>query len=302
MRSNLANCMTVDVEDWFHILDIAAAPDLRAWARLDGRVVANTERLLDLFAAHGVHGTFFVLGWVGERHPQLVRAIQAAGHEVASHGYAHQLVTGLTPAEFRADVRRARAALEDASGAAVRGYRAPGFSITRATLWALEVLAEEGYAFDASLFPGRHGHGGLPGAPMDPFAIDMAGGRLLEFPMTQADILGRRLCFSGGGYLRLLPLPVIATMARRLNAAGRPVVYYTHPREIDPAQPRLPMPPLRRFKSYVNLRSTAAKLRHIARSGPFQRMGDWLRSAELPTLRVEDLAGRPPTLLPPETA
>jgi polysaccharide deacetylase family protein (PEP-CTERM system associated) len=281
------------VEDWFHSENVKAVVPRGTWDLCESRVARNTERMLQILEDSKARATFFVLGWVAERFPGLVPAIAAAGHEVASHGYAHQLVTGLTPDEFRADVRRAKAILEDASGTVVAGYRAPGFSITRDNLWAFDVLLEEGYRFDSSIFPAPHGHGGIPGAPKDPFALDAASGRMLEFPVTQAVIMGRPLCFSGGGYLRLLPLPVISTIARSLNAAGRPIVYYTHPREIDPAQPRLPMPLKRRFKSYVNIASTAGKLRHVANSGAFRTMGDWLRAATLPSVAVQALAGAP---------
>jgi len=284
--SSPVNVMSIDVEDWFHILDLATTPDLSEWDRLESRVAANTDILLAILAEAGVKATFFTLGWVADRHPHIVGRICAAGHELASHGYAHQLVNTQTPAQFRADVRRSKAVIEDVAGRQVTGYRAPGFSIDRSCMWSFDVLAEEGFTYDASVFPGRHGHGGLPDAPAEPFRLMTASGSLAEFPMTQARLAGLSICFSGGGYLRALPLPAILRLSARTNAAGQPIVYYLHPREIDPDHPRLPMPSWRRFKSYVNLSTTAHKLKQVLSSSTFVPMGTWLSTAPLREVRL----------------
>lgn len=282
--------MTVDVEDWFHILDIKATPDITDWNGLPSRVEMNTHKLLDLFMARGTRATWFCLGWVAERFPQLIARLTAANQEIASHGYGHQLVTRLTPAEFRADIRRSKQALEDASGREVTGYRAPGFSITPANLWAFDILIEEGYRFDSSVFPSSHGHGGIRHAPLHPFDLTCANGQIAEFPMTQLSAAGQTHCFSGGGYLRLLPLPMITRMAHAVQRQGRPVVYYIHPRDIDADQPRIPMPLTRRFKCYVNLRSTERKLTKIVDGATFIPMGEWFQQQAVPKVAQTTLA------------
>jgi polysaccharide deacetylase family protein (PEP-CTERM system associated) len=257
---------SVDVEDWFHILDIPSAPALAEWDRLPSRVERNFTRLLDLFSEYNVQVTCFVLGWVGERFPHLVKEAVARGHEIASHGYGHRLVYQQSRDEFFADVLRARLLLEDVAGTPVAGYRAPGFSTTTDTPWFFEVLAEAGYQYDSSLFPARRGHGGIPEGRRDPYRVN--GDGILELPITVADFLGRGMCFFGGGYLRVFPYWLICKKAREVVAEGRPVVFYIHPREIDPGHPRLPMKSTRAFKSYVNLAGTEAKLRRVLRDFP----------------------------------
>lgn len=274
------NILTVDVEDWFHILEVEGTPDLEAWSGLESRVQRGTERLLSLFDEAGAKVTWFFLGWVGERHPKLVEQVARAGHEVACHGYAHQLVYTQSPQEFGQDLRRAKAILEDASGAEVQGYRAPGFSITPATPWAFEEIAAAGFRYDSSVFPGSRGHGGLPGAPLAPYRIDTPGGTLSEVPVSVVALGPKRLCFFGGGYLRLTPYPLIKAMTGLVNLRGRPVVYYVHPREVDLGHPRLEMSALRRFKSYVNLDTTEAKLRALVRDQRLGTMRSWLLEHE----------------------
>ncbi|HZP23048.1 MAG TPA: XrtA system polysaccharide deacetylase [Terriglobales bacterium] len=257
---------SVDVEDWFHILDIPGAPTLAEWDRLPSRVEKNFIRLLDLFSEYRVQVTCFVLGWVGERFPHLVKEAVARGHEIASHGYAHRLVYEQSREEFFADVHKARLLLEDVAGAPVAGYRAPGFSTTDETPWFFEVLAEAGYQYDSSLFPAHRSHGGIPQGRRDPYRVN--GDGILELPITVADFMGRGMCFFGGGYLRFFPYWLICKKAKEVVAEGRPVVFYIHPREIDPGHPRLPMKSTRAFKSYVNLAGTEAKLRSILRDFP----------------------------------
>ena len=252
---------SVDVEDWFHILDDPRVPTIDQWASLPSHVEKNFTRLLNIFSEKNVQVTCFFLGWIAECFPHLVKEAAARGHEVASHGYGHRLVYEQSRAEFYEDVRRARMLLEDISGLQVAGYRAPGFSTTEETPWFFDVLAEAGYQYDSSVFPAARGHGGMRQGRRDPHRI--GEGQLLEFPITVADLLSKPMCFFGGGYLRLFPYWLIRRMAHQVLSEGRPVVFYIHPREIDPGHPRLPMGRKRQFKSYVNLETTETKVRRI---------------------------------------
>jgi len=262
-NSRIPAIFTVDVEDWYHILDVPAAPPLENWAKLPARVEGNFLKLLDLFDEQNVRVTCFFLGWVAEQFPHLVREAAKRGHEIASHGRAHRLAFQMTPSEFRADAEQSRKTLEDLSGSRVEGYRAAGFSGTKDSPWFFEELARAGYRYDSSIFPGKRGHGGLPEAPLHPYVVLTNAGDLVEFPITLAECMGRRMCFFGGGYLRLFPYSLIRKMACQVTTSGRPVIFYVHPREIDPAHPRLKMKISRRFKSYVNLSSTLGKIERI---------------------------------------
>jgi polysaccharide deacetylase family protein (PEP-CTERM system associated) len=228
-------------------------------------VVGGTRRILELLARHRTRATFFVLGWVAERHPDLVREIRAGGHELACHGYAHRLVYDMDRETLRADLRRARRAIEDASGAAVTGYRAPTFSIVRGSLWALEIVAEEGFEYDSSIFPIHHDRYGIPDAPRFPHRVGLPGGAaLIEFPISTLEIGGQRVPFSGGGYFRLAPYTFIRAALRRVNRReAMPAMIYLHPWELDPEQPRLPIRGLSRLRHYANLRRTAVKLEQL---------------------------------------
>ena len=278
-----AGCIfSVDVEDWFHILDIPGGPPLAAWNSLPSRVEANFERLLDLFSRHDATVTCFFLGWVGERFPHLVKEAVRRGHEIASHGYAHRLVYEMSREEFAEDARRSRKLLEDLAGVPVLGYRSAGFSVTEKSPWFFEALAGAGYQYDSSVFPGNRGHGGMASSPRAPHQVGQDGSGILEFPISVADVLGKPFCFFGGGYLRLFPYALIQRMTRRVLNEDRPVVFYIHPREIDPEHPRLPMGLVRRFKSYVNLQSTETKLDRILTDfpvTPFRAMLDQERLA-----------------------
>jgi polysaccharide deacetylase family protein (PEP-CTERM system associated) len=256
---------SVDVEDWFHILDVPSTPGIAEWGTLPSHVEKNFNRLLNLFGEKNVQVTCFFLGWIAERFPHLVKEASARGHEVASHGYGHRLVYEQNREEFYSDVYRARLLLEDISGEAVVGYRAPGFSTTEQTPWFFDSLAEAGYQYDSSVFPAAHGHGGMREGRRDPHRITDG---LLEFPITVADLMGKPMCFFGGGYLRLFPYWLIRRMSKQVLAEGRPVVFYIHPREIDPQHPRLPMSRKRQFKSYVNLETTETKVRRILQDFP----------------------------------
>ncbi|MCA8957123.1 MAG: polysaccharide deacetylase family protein [Planctomycetes bacterium] len=258
--------LSVDVEDWYHLnYDAMAGVERRDF---EPRVERNTERLLALFAEHGARATFFFLGSVAEEYPELVRAAAAAGHEIASHGYAHELVYSQSRDAFRADVARSLAILQDLTSAPIRGYRAPSWSIRpdRETPWFYEVLAELGLAYSASLFPFTTYLYGDSSAPLGWFRP--GDGTMVEVPTTVAEVAGRRMPFSGGFYLRALPYTALRWAGRRVHAAGRPVMYYLHPREIDPDQPRLKLPRRDALVTYIGLRGAERKLRRLLRAMP----------------------------------
>jgi len=273
---------SVDVEDWFHILDLPSTPPLAAWDSLPSRVETNFLKLLDLFSERDVRVTCFFLGWVAEKFPHLVQEAERHGHEVASHGYAHGLVYEMTPEEFLADTRRSKAILENIVGHPVLGYRSSGFSVTDRTPWFFAALAEAGFQYDSSVFPAPRQHGGLEGAQLAPYRIETPNGALTEFPVTVVKVAGRPMCFFGGGYLRLFPYFLIRHMTARVLREGRPVVFYVHPREVDPGHPRLPMGRVRSFKSYVNLRTTEPKLRRLASQFEFATFRDFMMEDPLP--------------------
>lgn len=276
------NCIfTVDVEDWFHILDVPSSPPLSQWASMPSRVEKNFLKLLDIFSEHNVHVTCFFLGWVAEKFPHLVREAAQRGHEIASHGFAHRLIYEMTPAEFLEDARRSKDILEQSVGQSVLGYRSSGFSVTENTPWFFPTLIEAGFQYDSSVFPVARGHGGLNGAPLAPYLIQTPGGVLTEFPMTVARVLGKPLCFFGGGYLRLFPYSVIKHMTERVASEGRPVIFYIHPREVDPHHPRLPMGMVRAFKSYVNLESTEGKIRRLMAEVPVTTFREFLATNQI---------------------
>lgn len=277
--------LSIDVEDWFHILDCEGAPDTASWASLPARVERNTSTILDILDEHGVKATFFCLGWVADAHPQVIAEIVRRGHELGSHSYSHGLVGHLGAEAFARDLDASLEALQRASGQTVRTFRAPGFSMTAAEVgWALPLLASRGIDLDASLFLTRRAHGGLPLDRNGPFDIDLGGQqRLREVPVVPRRIAGRELAFSGGGYLRLLPMWLLRQGFVDAEQHGRGVVAYLHPREIDPDQPRMPLPLWRRFKYYVGLETVRPKLhallrqfrfgtlRHMAETVPLER-------------------------------
>jgi polysaccharide deacetylase family protein (PEP-CTERM system associated) len=232
---------------------------------LPSLVETNFMKLLDLFGEARCTVTCFFLGWVAERFPHLVKEAHRRGHEVASHGYSHRLVFDMTAAEFLQDVVMSKKILEELTGEPVIGYRAPGFSLNESTPWFARALVRAGYLYDSSAFPAPRQHGGFRNGRDAPHLIGEPPNGLIEFPMTVSTLLGLRFCFSGGGYLRIFPWPFVRRMARRVLADGRPVIFYVHPREIDPSHPRLPMNLLRSFKSYVNLRTTETKVRKLLR-------------------------------------
>jgi polysaccharide deacetylase family protein (PEP-CTERM system associated) len=262
--SSLPACVfSVDVEDWFHILDLPSTPPLAQWDSLPSRVENNFRKLLDIFDESGTKVTCFFLAWVAERFPHLVTDAARRGHEIASHGYAHHLAYEMGPDAFFEDCRVSKQILEQISGRAILGYRAAGFSATNSCDWFFEKLAKAGYRYDSSVFPARRGHGGIDGARREPHTINCASGQIVEFPVSVTSVAGATMCFFGGGYLRLFPYCVTKRMSQSVLNAGRPVLFYIHPREIDPGHPRLSMNRKRRFKSYVNLRTTETKIRRI---------------------------------------
>jgi peptidoglycan-N-acetylglucosamine deacetylase len=287
-RRDILNALTFDIEDWFHLVGIRAVEDPESWTRLPTLVVERTRFILRLLEEHSTRATFFVLGWVAERYPEIVRDIAAGGHELASHGAMHVPVWKQSRQEFRDDVRRSLDAIARGTDRAVLGYRAPSFSITPGVEWAFDVLAELGFAYDASLFPGSRGHGGYP-CPEGVHQLAVpSGARLAELPMSVGRVGPVRMAYSGGGYLRLLPLAAIRRCIDRSLGAGRPVVTYLHPRDFAPDGPRVPMPLHRRFKSYVGLSTTERKLRSLLREYR------WGTCADVLNLRPPEDVGGPP--------
>ncbi len=280
------NALTVDVEDYFQVAAFARQIDPATWDHIPLRVERNTQRLLDLFAEQGVQATFFVLGWVAERCPGLVRAIAERGHEVACHGYSHQLIYGQTPAVFREETVRAKACLEDQAHRPVLGYRAASYSITQRSLWALDVLAELGFTYDSSIFPIRHDRYGIPGSPRWPYRLTTPnGGSLLEFPPSTLSILSYRLPVAGGGYFRLYPYPFTRFALARLNRSeGQPFIFYLHPWEIDPEQPRIPAGLLSTFRHYTNLSRCEARLLRLLRDFRFTTVREVLEAMAIPEI------------------
>ncbi|MCX6545057.1 MAG: DUF3473 domain-containing protein [Acidobacteria bacterium] len=285
----IINALTIDVEDYFQVSAFERVVARERWGEYESRVAANTDRLLGILAEADVRVTFFVLGWVAERDAMIVKRIAGAGHEIASHGYGHRLVYNQTRDEFREDIRRAKGVLEAAGGKPVMGYRAPSFSITERSLWALDILIEEGFTYDASIFPIHHDRYGIPNAPRHPFWISAGAGSagaagagnlvrvggdhspgavngpgLLEIPGSTIRVGGVNFPAGGGGFFRLLPYWWTRAGIRRVNETeGRPAIFYLHPWEVDPNQPRLAASPLSRFRHYCNLAKTEPRLRRL---------------------------------------
>jgi polysaccharide deacetylase family protein (PEP-CTERM system associated) len=269
--AGIANAMTIDVEDYFQVEAFASTIDRKDWDHLPRRVERNTQRLLDIFAEAEVKATFFILGWVAQRHPTLVQRIVTDGHELASHGFGHKRVDSQSPEAFRADVRHSKQLLEDTGGVLVRGYRAPTFSIGRNSIWAHAILAEEGFEYSSSVYPVRHDLYGSPGAPRTAFA-PLSG--LIEVPLTTVRVLGINVPASGGGFFRLYPYPLSRWLLAQANRLTRaPAVFYLHPWELDPGQPREYRASfLARSRHYLNLGRTDARLRRLLRNFTWARM------------------------------
>ena len=267
----ITNALTIDVEDYFQVSAFAPYIARSEWEQRECRVVRNVSRILDLLAAQDTRATFFTLGWIAERYPDLIRRIVREGHELASHGYGHERASDLDEAGFSQDIRRAKALLEDLSGTAVTGYRAPSFSIGTGNLWAFDCLARAGYLYSSSIYPIRHDHYGMPDSPRFAYRVD-AG--LLEVPITTLRVFNRNLPSSGGGYFRLLPYALSRWMLRRVNAAdGQAAIFYFHPWEIDVGQPRIPgIDRKTRFRHYVNIDRMEGRLQSLLTDFNWGRM------------------------------
>ncbi|KQZ39281.1 polysaccharide deacetylase [Massilia sp. Root1485] len=269
----IRNAMTCDVEDYFQVSAFAPYIDRASWPARECRVEANMDRILGLFERHGVRATFFTLGWIAERYPQVVKRIVAAGHELASHGYGHLRASDQTRAEFANDIRSAKALLEDIGGQAVLGYRAPSFSIGRDNLWALDELLDAGYRYSSSIYPVVHDHYGMPEAPRFAFYPNGTDG-LLEIPITTVQLMGRNLPAGGGGYFRLLPYALSRWMMTKVNREdGQPALFYFHPWEVDPGQPRPEgLGAKARFRHYINIDRMERRIESLARDFAWDRM------------------------------
>ena len=279
--------LSVDVEDYFHVEAFADTVAPSTWGQYPSRVEANTHRLLDLFDEFDAKATFFVLGWIAERHPGLIREIVVRGHELACHSYWHRVIYRLSPHEFWEDACRSKHVIEQAAGIAIKGYRAPNYSVTSKSLWALDILAETGFSYDSSIFPIRHDIYGIPDAPRFPFRITTRSGSLVEYPITTFRFVGSNLPVGGGGYLRILPFWYTRLGLNRAEKEGLPRIIYVHPWEIDPEQPRLQGCARSRFRHYTNLRKTYDRLRFLLGQGKFQSfsasgVADTVRSVEFP--------------------
>jgi polysaccharide deacetylase family protein (PEP-CTERM system associated) len=285
-----SNALTVDVEDYFHASAFSEIVPRESWDRQPSRVEQSTRKVLELLAEFDLHATFFILGWVAERYPCLVREIQAAGHDLGCHSYAHQLTYRLSPNEFRDDTRRALAAIEDAAGAAVHAYRAPTFSITNRSLWALGILLELGFTIDSSIFPTRNHLYGIPNTPRQPFRIRIQGSDLMEFPLPALKLAGWGMPVTGGTYLRLLPYGLQLLGLKRIARRGQPAVLYFHPWELDPDQPRLGGTPPASFCHYAGLDRTKLRLRQLFKIFPFGKLAEALPPMT-PVYEVDAIGG-----------
>ena len=268
----LTNAMSVDVEDYFQVSAFNPHIDRADWDGITSRVERNIESILALFSEHQIHATFFTLGWIAERHPDMLRRIADAGHEIASHGYEHLRVTTQTREQFRQDITRTRKILEDVSGKTVKGFRAASFSINSSNLWALDELAEAGYQYSSSIYPVSHDHYGMPDAPRFPFHPE--GSALLEIPISTVEIMNKRYPCGGGGFFRLLPYKLSRLAIRHVNQKDKaPALFYFHPWEIDPEQPRQRGLPLKtRFRHYVNLSRMEGKIARLLNDFQWGRM------------------------------
>jgi polysaccharide deacetylase family protein (PEP-CTERM system associated) len=288
-RSNgVINALSFDVEDYYHVSAFANVINRGQWDEYPSRVVENTKRILDVLDQFGTRATFFVLGWVAERRPALVQEIHARGHEVACHGYSHQLIYNQTPEVFRQETRQSQQILEDAIGNPIRGYRAASYSITRRSLWALDILHDLGFRYDSSIFPVRHDRYGIPGAPRFPHNIVLGGGKkILEFPVSTLKLGSYRLPVGGGGYFRIFPYSVIAYAISSLNKNERqPAMFYLHPWELDPDQPRIQAGLLSRFRHYHNLGKCEQRLRKLLRDIPFTTVTKALERYNQPLVNI----------------
>ena len=263
-REPILNAFTVDVEDYFHVAALSDSIQRNEWEGLPPRVEDNTRRLLGILDARNARATFFVLGWVGERFPELVKEIHRRGHEIACHGFSHTLVYEQSPEEFEAETRKSKQLLEDLTGEEVAGYRAASYSITNDSLWALDVIVEAGFKYDSSIFPVRHDLYGIPGSQSTPHRLETKNGEIVEFPPTTVRLFRQNIPVGGGGYFRLYPYSVTRYLLKRVGRLNtQPFIFYTHPWEIDPAQPRVEASALSKFRHYLNLDKCEMRLNRL---------------------------------------
>jgi polysaccharide deacetylase family protein (PEP-CTERM system associated) len=282
-QAAITHAMTVDVEDYYHVAAFAKVIKPSDWDNWPSRVEANTHKLLQLFSDHDLKITFFILGWVAERYPELVKTIRAQGHEIASHGYSHQLIYKQLPQVFRAETAKSKQILEDLGQAPVHGYRAASYSITLNSLWALDILAELGFTWDSSIFPTRHDNYGIPGSPEEPYRIITNKGSLLEFPLTTAKVLGQAIPAAGGGYFRQYPYALSRWLFERASLnQTKPQIFYLHPWEVDPEQPRVPNASwFSNFRHYTNLKRCMPRLERMITDFNFGTISASLGSAQV---------------------
>jgi len=278
-KSAIQNALTIDVEDYFHVSAFEGSIDRSDWSSYPSRVSSNTIRLMDLLEQYQIKATFFVLGWVAEREQNLIREIARRGHEVACHGYSHQLVYNQTPGLFREETIRSKQLLEDIVQVPVRGYRAASYSITKRSRWALDILAEVGFIYDSSIFPIRHDRYGIPDAQEYPYRLETQSGHsLVEFPLSTVKVFGYRFPIAGGGYFRLYPYQLTRAGLKQVNRQNQPFIFYLHPWEIDPDQPAVSAGWMSRFRHYNNLDKCECRLKRLLGDFSFGRAQDVLHS------------------------
>jgi polysaccharide deacetylase family protein (PEP-CTERM system associated) len=284
--NGLVNAITVDVEDYYQVSAFSKQVNKSSWPEYESRVERNTQRILEIFGAHSVLGTFFVLGWVAERYPKLIKDISEHGHEVASHGYSHDLVYDQTPETFMEETKRSKGAIEDITGEQVRGYRAASYSITQKSIWALDILAELGFKYDSSIFPIMHDRYGIPGAKTEPHHLKTEkGNSIIEFPLSTVGIAKTRFPVSGGGYFRLLPYWLTSKGLKTINQRDQiPFIFYMHPWEIDKDQPRIKSSLLSQFRHYNNLGKFEGRLKNLLEEFKFASVEDVLTRSGLYSL------------------
>ena len=291
--SSLKNLLTIDIEEWYNFIGDKGAPSFEEWSKCESRVEMLTEKILEILEGYSV--TFFILGFIGRQHPQLVKRIHNAGHEIACHGEKHDFVFDLSRQQFREDISRAKKLLEDITGQPCLGYRAPAFSIKKSNLWALEIIREEGFLYDASIFPAvRTAGGGSTRFFKYPHILKLKAGNLVEFPVSSTRLFGVQTVFCGGGFFRFFPRSYIYRNIERINNKDKqPVVIYLHPRDIDPHQPRMKLKPMNRFLYYYGLKEGEAKFRHLVNRYKWWGMGDFAKpyihgiKSDLPVIEIE---------------
>jgi len=289
MYIKMNNAMTVDVEDYYHVSAFADVISINDWDNYESRVERNTRNLLELFLKYNIKSTFFVLGWVAEKNPELIRNIAREGHEIASHGYSHQLIYNQTKEKFREETIRSKNILEDIIQQPVKGYRAASYSITNKSNWALDILAETGFEYDSSIFPVRHDRYGIPDAPKIPHLIKTSSGNtIIEYPLSTINIFSYSLPVAGGGYFRLYPYVITKYALKTINRKNIPFVFYLHPWEVDPEQPKIDASLLSRFRHYNNLRKTESRLKKLLSDFKFDTISNILKQYNFADIDFEN--------------